>query len=105
MKYFVDKRIMRIVKETDLDMSMLAPEMYYEYRKSSLDGVIKENWYVGNGKCLDFVISLEEIENSLIDDIVSFKRDLHFKKHNVKPIYLMSYGVPEKWFNEETKDL
>jgi len=100
MRYFVDKRIMEVVKEDELDFNMLAPEMYYEYRKGVNEGIIIEKWQLPNGKNIDFA-------SATGDQMKSKQREAHFKRHGCydEYKYLIAYTVPPSWFKEQIEEL
>jgi hypothetical protein len=85
---------MEIVKEEDIDKRYLAPELYYEYIRGTVEGIIKEVWCVGENRYLDFVTGT----NNYNKDI---ERTAYFKIHKVTPLYLKSYIVPPSWFDIE----
>ncbi len=72
--------------------------MFYKYIRGETEGVILENWYVGNGNSLSYAYS---IENTL----ASLGRKTHFEKNKVSPTYLISYTVPPSWFDKEVSSL
>jgi len=94
-EYYVDARTREVVCKEQLDLNMLAPELYYEYRCGVLDGVITETWYCGNDEVLDFCTT---INNPYKDK----ERSMHFKRHGASPLYLLAYTVPPKWYEEMT---
>lgn len=95
-KYYVDKRIMEIVKS--LDTSYMAPELYYEYLCGRDDHTIVEKWACGNQQFINFYVDKNEPHKALA-------RKIHMENHKANPIYLESYTVPKSWFDEEIKKL
>lgn len=78
-EYYVDYRIGEIVK--NLDTRFMAPELYNEVEiDDNLDETYKYTYSNSKGEYLDFIFSMEEIQNS----DVSFQDmlDIHFDKHS-----------------------
>ncbi len=94
--YYVDVRIGEVVK--DLDTRNLAPELYYRYRKGTMEDVIIETWSVGGGKALDFATATN-------NPYKAEEREQHFKRHNATRGHLISYTVPPSWYDEETEEV
>lgn len=99
MKYYVDTRIGQVVPENEIDVSFLAPELYYEYRSTGTNDIIVETWQSESG-LIDFSYLIRTKRPKGLD--LDKERELHFKKYNVKPFRLHTYAVPEDWFNEAT---
>lgn len=93
-RYYVDTRTMEVVRAEDIDIKRLAPELYYEYRCGTMEGIIIEKWCVGDDKYLDFAVLIE-------DPYKNEKRAAHFKLNKVEPLYLKAYTVPPSWFKEQ----
>ena len=99
MKYYVDSRTKEVVRADCIDLSMLAPECYYEYTESPDDNVY-EKWYCGqdhNGNQLQITFAWSPTKGS-------GERHYHFKRHNAKPQYLISYSVPSEWYKEQIEE-
>lgn len=98
MKYYVDKRIMEIVKEEDLDLNFMAPESYYEYCGNETDFMITEVWKVQKE---DKTYGLLDV-NYTIDtpnNMINMERDSMMEKNKVKGLFLVRFIVPKEWFN------
>lgn len=97
--YWVDRSTGEIVSERDKNKPLWA---YYEYLKGYGDGVVIENYIIGeNPFCrIDFAYCAG-------DKYVSLKRDCHFKNHGVdrNNVRLCAIIVPTKEYDEKIKEI
>lgn len=98
MKYYVDKRIMDIVSEKDIDIAKLPSSAYYEYARGSNEDVIIERYQCTNN--IKLMFAYRPILDGEDRKRVEVKREGYFRQLKSKPLYLISYTVPAEWYDE-----
>ena len=97
--YWVDRNTGEILSERDKNKPLWA---YYEYLRGYGDGVIIENYIIGeNPLCrIDFAYCVG-------DKYINLKRDCHFKNHGVDKnnVRLDAISVPPKEYDEKIAKL
>lgn len=104
MRYYVDLRIMEMVKETDIDLAFMAPETYHEYCDNKTRDIITEVWRVQKEDKTYGLLNIsytKDKPNYMIDQL----RKNMFESNKVKQINLVRFEVPTEWFVNATKDL
>jgi hypothetical protein len=94
-RYYIDAR----TREVTEDVSLLAPELYWEYLKGTMEGVIVENWYCGIDESTGSPMAIS-FSHATDLQFVGVARQEHFKRHKANVQYLMSYTVPPSWYDE-----
>lgn len=95
-EYYVDKRIGEVV--LNLNISYLAPELYYKYLESP-DDTFFEKWYGKDNKVIEFYYTKSDYEHFDVGEL----RKLRFQEYNFVPLYLISYSVPKEEFIKTIK--
>lgn len=104
MKFFIDFRTNSIEDEITLDTSTLAPEMYCEYAKGTLEDAYQETWCVKTGescdgmKCKAMLLDLNYNKVDQMNGLVPNIRAMVFKDNNVEPLYPKRLVVPPEEF-------
>lgn len=94
--YYVDTRTMEVVNTKDINIDILPPESYYEYRCGIQEGIIIEKWCCDDNREIDFATTIN-------NKYKNQERNLHMKKNGVNPVYLKAYTVPPSWYKEQTE--
>lgn len=92
MRIFYDRFSCYFVTESDLNR-YAPPERYYEILPNNEDCYIEE-WYCDNDRYVDLSYTKEDYEN------VNTIREIKEKVLNVNFLYMVSYRVPRKRFDE-----
>lgn len=98
MKYYIDKQLMDIVSEEDIDLTTRQPDSYYEYVRGTSEDIIIETHQCTTD--LRILFAYTPVRDAEDRKHLELNRQMQFRHHKAEPLYLSKFSVPAIWYDE-----